>query len=340
MKKYRVPLLFAVLLIVWLAVGPQLIEQLTTPNLGAVDGLPSGVELQGTLYYTQGFDGIWQIDLANGAVSQWWQPPDGGLVTGISASPDGTQLAIAYAPPAEEGFQVGTTGLYLSGRDQPDLVPVFIREIRNESYRNPSWSPDGQWLYFTHLKPKLNETGATAGVDLTIEQVALSDLTRSEIILSGAEQPALSPNSAQIAFVSFDPSSYAQGLGVANVDDLETQEVVIASGSFMAVTSPRFSADSQSIVFSASGEMRAASAAFGVVRAHGLPWNIWRVSLVDGTLEKLTPATLDGPWITWSPNGEHLAVLAAEGVFVIYEGRFYRLTEVTSEGEITWAGGL
>ncbi len=127
-RRYRLPIFFGLLLLLWLVFGSQIlfqVNQLLTP-------VQTAPPLDGRLYYTQNFDGIWQVDMSSGALTHWWTPPDGGMVTGIAASPDGARLAIAYAPPAAEGYQIGTTDLYLSPADTPDLQPLFVREDRDE----------------------------------------------------------------------------------------------------------------------------------------------------------------------------------------------------------------
>lgn len=337
LRKYRLTLLIAALLVIWLAAGPQLIERIGR-EVAYTEGLPADVVLRGRLLYSQGFDGIWQLDLNSGEASQWWRPPEGGWVNGIAASPDGTRLAIAYAPPADTGFQIGTTDLYLSDVSSPTLEPVLIRETLSHSYRNPAWSPDGRWLYFSHLEPQRNEDGSAAGVKLSVKRLEIGpDRTAPEIVIEGAEQGALSPSGTEIVFLNFDSRTYRSGVWIASVSGEQAREIVSGTA-FQSISSPRFTPDGRGIIFSASGGLQNASAQIGVVRAHGLPWDIWEVDLADNTMSKMTPTTLDGPWTAWSPDGAYLAVLAAEGVFVVYEGRFYHLADVVSEGEITWTG--
>ena len=341
MKRYRIPIILAVLLVVWLAFGSRIID-LVTSRLWYSEGLPAGVTLEGRLFYTQGFEGIWQVDMRTGEASQWWQPPDGGLVKGVAASPDGSQLAIVYAPPAEEGFQIGTTDLFISPIDAPDLQPLLVREFRNESFRYATWSPDGEWIYYAHQNPLLNDEGGVTGFDLTGERIAANsaDVQTPEVVLEDVEQLALSPDGQQIAYLQLDTVTYDQGLWIVNHDGADSRELV-APGTYRLMSSPIFSPDGASVLFSASaieeGGVVSGNGGLQVAQAHGGPWNIWQITLDDGTMTSLTPETLDGPWTTWSPDANALAVIAAEGVFLVHEDRFYHLTDVTTEGEIAWA---
>lgn len=330
MKKYRWTLLLGGMLLLWLAFGPQIIQRLTTPQLPVVDGMPPGVQLEGGLYYTQAFDGIKRVDLSSGAVSTWWQPPEGGLVTGLTASPDGATLAVSYAPPAEEGYQTGTTDLYLTPSGQPDMQPLLIRQTRDESFRDPAWSPDGRWIYYSHLEPA---TGSS-GVELNVERLRLEDTTVFEVVLRGAEQAALSPDNAHITYLKFETRTYARDLVLANPDGSD-ERTLIPSGIFAVLTGPLFTTDGRSVIFSASGELPGAQA--GMVRAHGSPWHIWKATPDEDMLTRMTPTTLDGPAVTWLPDGQHMAIVAAEGVFMVYNDQYYRLAQVTTEGEIAWA---
>jgi Tol biopolymer transport system component len=159
--------------------------------------------------------------------------------------------------------------------------------------------------------------------------------------VQGAEQPALSPDGTLLVYLNYDALSSSKGVWIADSSGVNPRQYLPAD-SFYAVASPRFSPDGQSIVISGSGDFSGQQAhapdlaGVGVAQAHGLPWNIWQIALADSEMTQLTTSTLDGPWITWSPDRQYMAVLAAEGVYVRENDRFFRVAQVTSEGEITW----
>lgn len=340
LARRRGPLVAAILLLLWLAGGQDVVRRVGLTLLG-LDGLPAGLELQGQLYYTQGFDGLWRHDLQRGVSERWWLPEAGSLVSGVAAAPDGSRLALAWAPPGADGFQPGTTDLWLTDLPAVEPRPLLVREDVFEAWRDPFWSPDGEWLLVTHQRATRDAGGEVRNIHLTVERVAPDG--RRATLLEDAEQAALSPDGAQLAYLRVDPESWAQSLMHARAAGSEARELV-AAATFLALASPRFTPDGEAVVFSASGPRREAEAAVvngaGVVRAHGAPWHIWQVSLADGELSRLTEQTLDGPALAWAPDGgDALAVLAAEGLYLRARGRLWRVAAVSAEGGLSWAAG-
>ena len=134
--RWRGPLIAAILLIVWLAFGPDLVNWAGLLLL-RLDGPPPGLELEGQLYYTQGFNGLWRHDLRTGTSERWWLPEAGSLVSGVAAAPDGSQLALAWAMPGTGGFQPGTTDLWLTSIPKIEPRPLLTRADSLESWRDP-----------------------------------------------------------------------------------------------------------------------------------------------------------------------------------------------------------
>ena len=130
---------------------------------------------------------------------------------------------------------------------------------------------------------------------------------------------------------------------LARSDGSDARELVPATV-FRSLASPRFTPDGSALVFSASGTRQDQDALVqqgaGVVLAHGDPWHIWQLTLADGELTRLTDVPLDGPALAWSPGGEALAVLAAEGLYLRARERMWRLVAVSAEGGLSWAPAL
>ena len=337
-KRWRWPLATCALLLLWLLAGNSVVERLGVALLKP-DSLPVDLNAGGHLYYTQGFEGLWRHDLRSGLTEQWWLPAEGSLVSDVAVSPDGGQLALAWAPPAETGFQTGNTDLWLMSLPAGDSRPLLLRSDPLESWRDPFWSPDGNWLLVTHQRVQRDDAGAVGTVIHNLVKVS-PDGARFTLVRN-AEQGALTSDGAQLVYLRPDPDTWSHGLVLANADGNQARELV-DSEAFRALASPRFTPDDRAVVFSASGEHQEAPpdnpADAGTVQAHGEPWNIWQLDPTTGVLTRLTPYSLDGPALAWSPDGSGLlGVLAAEGLFVVGPGNMWRLTAVATEGKLTWA---
>lgn len=332
----RWPLL-AILLLLWLAFGQGLVNQVGL-SLLQLDGLPPGVELEGFLYYSQGFDGVWRHELRTNLSERWWLPEEGSLVSSVAAAPDGSQLALAWAMPGEGGFQSGTTDVWLATLPTAEPRPLLTRTDSLESWRDPVWAPDGRSLLITHQHPLRDAAGEAQTIRMTVERVAL-DGTR-QVVLENAEQAALSTDGTRLTWLQVDPATWSQSLKHALADGSEARELV-AANAFRALASPLFTQDASAIVFSASGAFQghetAAGSGSSAVMAHGDPWHIWQVRLADKALTRLTDEPLDGPTLAWSPEGDVLAVLAAEGLYLRALDQMWRLAEVSAEGGVSWA---
>lgn len=336
--RWRWPLATSGLLLLWLLAGNSLVDRLGMALL-RLDALPADLDAGGQLYYTQGFDGLWRHDLRSGVSEQWWLPAEGSLVSDVAVSPDGSQLALAWAPPAEAGFQSGSTDLWLMSLSSGEPQPLVTRSDALESWRDPWWSPDGRRLLVTHQRVQWSQGGELQAIRLDVEWLALDGARQT--LLTNAEQAALSSDGGQMVFLRPDLVNGSQGLVLARPDGSQARELV-RNTTFRALASPRFAPGNQTIVFSASGLRHGgpqqSDPAVGAVMAHGDPWNIWQVDLATGVLSRLTTSVLDGPALAWSPDGSGLlAVLAAEGLFLRSAGNMWRLAAVRTEGKLTWA---
>lgn len=294
--------------------------------------------LTGKLLFTQGTSGLWQADLETGILSQVLALPEGGHIGGLAVSPDGSQLVLAYGPPPEFGPQRFLTDLYLLTLGERELHPLLLRTAQVETYANPVWSPDGQWLYYSHLKQL--EDGS--GVTLNIERYALAVGGEPEIVMQDAHQPALSFDMAQLAFLHFDQAAQTNALWIAAIDGSDARELV-SGDEFADILAPRFSGDGASIAFGASGKQEPEARSFWeilfdvkVAYAHGAPWALWSIAANEGPPEHLTLPVFDGTWPAWSPTGEELVFLEAAGIYWVSDDGLKLLATSTREGEVVW----
>jgi Tol biopolymer transport system component len=316
----------------------------------------SELGLSGRLLFTQGIQGLWQIDLSTGEQTQLWAVPERAYLGGVGASPDGSRLALAYSPPPPEDTpQLGATSLYLAEGDGSNPQAVLEPTVQFESFISPAWSPDGEWLYYTHYLPVYNDEGTFSGLILNIERMP-AEGGPSETVIEGAQQGALSGDGTQIVYLRFDLDTYATGLWIAGADGSNPREL-LPDNAFFALSGPHLSPDGTRIAFGASGPLQTASLtpttrAAGMARPpaaiagrmpaspakHGPPWEVWEISPEGGRPTQLTQLYTDGPWPVWSPDGASLAILQPGGVLLWAEQAAdpVFLGPAVGHGEIVW----
>ena len=323
----------------------------TPSGTGNATGIPAtelppaewaGLGLSGRLQYTLGKLGVVSLDLATGARRTLFTPPADAWLTSASTSPDGARLALAYAPPPPAGeAQLGYTGLYelpgdcaqrANGCTPADLTSLVVRTDPHEAYFSPVWSLDGQFLYFAHFTPSQGDSNTP--FKYTLERLALPDGPR-EVLVENAIWPALSPDGRQIVFVWFDPEDYSNDLHIANADGTD-ERVLVDPTLFEAVDAPFFSADGQSVIFSAVGNGAGAAptptappaaawldrllgvgTAWAAPELHNVPSDWWRVPVAGGAPERLTQIFDTGLYGDSAPDGSFLAFISASGVYVM-----------------------
>jgi Tol biopolymer transport system component len=306
----------------------------------------AGLGLQGKLVYTQGFEGLWEIDLETGEMSQLWKLPEGGQLSGVAVSPDSLDLALAYSPP-DASAVIARLDLYLANRDGTGAQPLLVHSGLYESYDHPVWSPDGHWLYFTRSDVSINEDQTFSDVILNIERLPSGGGT-PEVVVAGAEQPAISPDGTRLAYLRFNLETYTRSLWIANIDGTEAVEL-LPDTRFFDLGIPRFSPDGEMLAFAASQTLTPVDSEasslwswlFGAIPAyaHGLPWDIWTIPASGGELTQLTDWTSDGAALAWSPNGDRLALMHLAGLFVTGAGEPTLLVETPNHGFVEWLEG-
>jgi len=304
----------------------------------------AGLGLTGRLVYTQGPQGLWQIDLESGEIRQLWKLPEGGQLTGVAVSPDGLDLALSYAPPRGDSPFI-RSDLYLANGDGSNPAALLEHRGLYETFDYPTWSPDGRWIYLTRNDVLIDEQQSVSASIVDIVRVPAGG-GALERVVENAEQPSFSTDGSRLAFIRFNVEAYTRGLWIANADGSEARELV-PDTSFEDLTSPRLSPDGSSIAFAASGPPSGAPPlgrlfwdrllGVQVAYAHGLPWDYWTVPTAGGPPTMISEWSTDGTVLDWSPDGDRLAMMHLGGLFVTTEGEPIFLTETPNHGGIDWA---
>ena len=294
----------------------------------------ANLHLTGKLVYAMGTveDNNYRIrvqilDLVTGEVSIVYTVPINGWIYYVSVSPDSKQLIMSYSPPPGENPAV-VQALYimpLDGSKPPELL--FTPRIKEDQYMQAEWSPDGKYVYYTHVNYQIPNDPNRIYPLFEIFRMAYPGGTE-ESVAKGAYFPRLSLDSARLVYVSVDPLSIKNHLTIADPDGKNPQQVVV-SGSYVpdVKDAPLFSPDGQSLLF--SGAIPVPPQAYqpnwfeklvGIRVANangGTPSDWWSVPVSGGEITRLTNIQSSSLYASVSPDKNYVASFSAGGIFVM-----------------------
>lgn len=303
---------------------------------------PADLELSGQLYYVN-LAGqrpqLVRLDLASDQETVIFEPPENAWLNEIAVSPDGSQIAMTYAPPPEEGqIQFGFTDIYLmpAGVSQ-EPSPLLQRVEDSETFFNLSWPAEG-WLYYAHFIPSEEDVGAGV-LGSQIKRLPYPG-GEPELLAEESAWPRVSADGARMAYVT-ERNEFV----VASVDG-QNPVLILRPEAFFAVDAPLFSPDGSQLYFSAVNPEQASLLSFWdrllgvrVAEAHDVPSDWWRMP-ADGSAapERLTNLNAIGLYGDFSPDGRHIAFIASEGIYVMKPdgGDLVQLRSATPIGTINW----
>ncbi len=118
----------------------------------------SGLNLTGRLVYINEVvvDNVFSLqiqvlNLVTGEVTTIFNAPKYSWIYYVTVSPDNTQVLMSYSPPPAEN-EPADQDLYsmpLDGSQAPKLL--FTPPAKEDDYVEVEWSPDGKYIYFTHV---------------------------------------------------------------------------------------------------------------------------------------------------------------------------------------------
>lgn len=276
--------------------------------------------------------GISLVDSASGRMQEL--VPGGGntSVTAVAWSPDRSTLAytLFHRRPEDRVSSAELFTIPASGGSPTLLVP---RPQPGTVIDAPAWAPDGKSIYYAFQGVENGKPVAR------IERTGIADGSR-EVLYDDASFPTVSPDGQMLAFSHDDGTG--QGLRVGSASGGDAREVV-SSTAFRGLMGPRFSPDGQWIAFVARGPGPSGAAeskpvaadrpqptGFAgwlgsvaslldapVAHAHGEPWGIWKVRPDGRDLQRMTPLEEDEPLVSWSRDGNWLAIHGTGGLWII-----------------------
>ncbi|MEO7838787.1 MAG: hypothetical protein ABIU06_05510 [Anaerolineales bacterium] len=281
-------------------------------NLGAVDSAHN--------YIVQ----IRVLDLATGHLAVIYTAPINAHVYYISVSPDGRQVVMSYSPPLQENPDV-VQGIYLmplDGSEPPQLL--FTPPDPQDQYTQVEWSPDGKYIYYTHVNYQIPNDSDQVYPLYEIFRRAYPG-GEQESVATAAHWPRLSSDSTRLVYISLDPLSGEHKLMIADADGGNAQQVVL-SGPYIPedIDAPIFSPDGQSILFSGSvpGESYQPNwfeklVGIQVARANGEASDWWSVPVSGGEITQLTNIRHTGLYGSISPDNRRIASSSRDNIFVM-----------------------
>jgi len=206
-------------------------------------------------------------------------------VTGeLAWSPDGTRVAFVGTDPPP--FLGRNSVMHVMNAD--GTGDTVVLDTPGEYY-GPAWSPDGTQIAFSFLG-----SGSSAW-NVWVMNVDGSNAHALTSHPEGGFDPAWSPDSAQIVF-SRDSETVANDLYLIDADGSNVRRLTEADD---IKANPAWSPDGPLIAFG----RRSIPPGGGNISSFNPPWDIWTVSIDDGTLIQLTDDPESELQPAWSPDG-------------------------------------
>jgi len=292
-------------------------------------------QLAGRLLIPRGPD-LWSMLAAGGGEQVLASAPAGSLILDVAAEPGRRQLVFSrlLLPTRDE---LGGADLYLLPLQGGEPTLLLAHDAPGALLTTPAWAPGGDSVLFTYTPYSLGAAGAEA--QPRIERVQLDSHNRT-VLLEQALAPALSPDGRLLAYLRRTPQGDA--LWVAESGAGPGRELIPPTR-FLGLAYPRVAPDGASVAVAATVDLPALPAPGPAPRpaaraAHGLPWDVWLVSIDGRELRRLTYLLEDDPSLAWSPDGRWLAIQGGYGLTLVEVSTAHteRLTRQAAFGAIDW----
>lgn len=288
----------------------------------------SGLNLTGSLVYigppvtgdVSFFINIRKLDLLTGEITPIFTTSGDDWIFYASVSPDSRQIVISYIPPKSDS--ASNRSLYIMPLDaSAPPQPLFTAPTPDDHYVQAEWSPDGKYIYYAHYNAN-DKLDAQFNPPYDIFRMAYPN-GQPEKIADHAFWPRDSSDSSKLVYISLDPVTGSNELVIANADGRNPQ--IISDSSIPdLLDAPIFSPDGQSVLFSTPEPVQSYQPNWfdklmgvEIVKAHSVPSDWWQVPISGGAPTRLTQIQTINLFASISPDGNHIASLSGEGIFVM-----------------------
>jgi len=282
-----------------------------------------------------------EINLATGKSTLLFQAPPQSWLAAETISPDGKQILLAYSPPPPGGkINYGYTDLYMLPADGSAQPALYLERANpQESFFDPTWSPDGKMIYYAHFFYTEPKAGTYT---YQIERTGADK--KPKILVKNALWPRLSPDGMKLAFLSYDPLSKNNELYLADAEG-KSPAPILPKGTFPAVDAHMFSPDGSTITFSAVNLQPSPQFSFweqllgiNVASAHYVPSDWYRVPVAGGQANRLTNVNDTGLYGHFSPDGKQFAFICSTGLYIMDAdgGNLTQVSNAALLGTLDW----
>ena len=263
------------------------------------------------------------LDLATGVKTTLYQSPPATWVYSLAVSPDEKQLVMGYATWDNNGNPSSGT-LYQMPMDASSQPSALIPTIDfRDQYSQPDWSPDGKYLYFSHVNYSLVPPNQPYP-DMEVMRMTYPG-GKLEKIADQGFWPRLSSDGTRLVYIHSDIQTGKNTIFVTDPDGKNAHQLSMIGPTVPdIIDAPIFTPDGQSILFSAPVPAKSSAPTWleqvlgiGVVDAHNVPSEWWRMPVSGGAVTQLTNLQYAGLFASIAPDGKHIASFSTSGIFVM-----------------------
>ena len=264
------------------------------------------------------------LNLVTGEVRTIFDAPKYSWIYYVTVSPDNTQILMTYSPPPADN-EPPDQNIYimpLDGSQPPKLL--FTPPAKEDDYVEVEWSPDGKYIYFTHVNFQITPQPDQIYPLYEIYRMTFPD-GKPERVAEKAFWPRVSSDSSHIAYISVDLFLRENKIYIADSNGKNPHEVVLKGQQIPEVKdAPIFTPDGLTLLFSAPVPAQAYQPNWidklmgvRVAKAHNVPSDWFSVPVTGGDITQLTNIQTTNLFASFAPDGKHIASHSTSGIFVM-----------------------
>jgi WD40 repeat protein len=295
---------------------------------------------------------LWVYDLGSRQQTKITNLPSAGAtVTGATWSPDGQRVIYAqfWRRPNERS---SGADLMIANADGSNAEPFVERDAANTVLETPEWMPSGRVYYTVRRVVNGRETQTI---------VRQTEGGQPETVVDNAYDPAVSSDESMLIYVR--STRAGQQMLKKTIGESGDGCELISDQVFQYLSLPRISPDGKRVAMGGSGEPNMGMSGCGgdprsgpsphaavvgldvgallqpeVAYAHGLPADVYSLSLDGSDMKRLADIKDDDPTVAWSPDGSKLAIFGVAALYLVDArgGPTDKLTDQGGYGGLDW----